>query len=526
MANLLIAIACLFFFWKRSKRYLRYLQQEEYDTSRFFHWWLAAHAWDIKGTSVSLVSACLAFFAPLIAVLTGSLSIAVVGALEEDPTREGKILLKLTERARRVLYVAYAFQILLQVGCIALLEGMNLWIAEAFLIQLIPMTLACAVWLLQKDENRRQAQFLLEAKQVLAKVSPFVIGITGSYGKTSTKAALGQILQTALGPTFWPGKSINTPMGITREIRSNLQEGYRYAIIEMGAYQQGSIRRLCDLTPPHAAIITAVGCAHLERFGSPEAVYKGKSELAQAIPEDGILVCNGDNPGARRMAHEFPKKTTLLYGLDPQAKDLDCQVTHYALTEQGTTFTLLWKGKEYQGQTPLLGRTALSNVLASFTMACALGAQPEFVLAVIRNLEPVDNRLEVKREDEVVYLRDAYNSNPAGFEAALEVMQAFPAKRKILMTPGMIELGNEQYAENKKIGLKAAQICDLAIIVGPTNRESLLTGLSEGGIQKDQLVLCDTRSAAFEQLAALHQAGDAILIENDLPDLYEAPARF
>lgn len=519
-----IAFTALLFCWKRVKRYLRYFQQEEYKLGRFTAWWLQNRAWDSVGTLIAAASFCLSFIYPQIAAGLGGFALALAAFCEENPVATGKVRLKMTDRAKRILGTAFLLLIVFQLVLLKV-PFPALWIGEIALFQLTPLALIGAVLLLQKDEERRQAAFLKEAKERLSQVDPFVIGITGSYGKTSTKDALGRLLQVCLGPTFWPGQSINTPMGITREIREKLQPGYKYAVIEMGAYAEKSIQRLCDLTPPHAGIITAIGQAHLERFGSQEAVYKAKSELAQAIPQDGILVCNGDDSGARRMAQEYPKKTTLLYGQDPSLP-LDCVIVDVKTIPTGTTFTLRWQEKEYQGYTPLFGKTALFNAVAAFTMACALGAHPALVVAALRNLEPVSNRLQVRQDGQTLYVHDAYNSNPQGFAAALEVLRDLPAQRRILMTPGMIELGTIQQSANEQVGKLAASTCDLALIVGDTNRDSLLSGLKQGGKEDQHLILCATRSEAFEKLAALKQDGDAILIENDLTDLYETPARF
>ncbi|MFQ5729719.1 MAG: glutamate ligase domain-containing protein, partial [Waddliaceae bacterium] len=184
-------------------------------------------------------------------------------------------------------------------------------------------------------------------------------------------------------------------------------------------------------------------------------------------------------------------------------------------------------GREtFEASTPLLGKPAISDIAAAFTMACALGAQPEFVLGAIAHLKPVKNRLEIAKENEITYLNDAYNSNPEGFASALEVLSAIPAKKRILMTPGMIELAGQLQGEHKRIGRKAAQVCDSAIIVGDTNRKSLTDGLRSGGMTSDKIVQVENRDRAFQELRERLQAGDAVLIENDLPDLYEVQETF
>lgn len=530
-AILFICLGMGTFTAKRLMRYLRYFQQEEYEGTRFISWIWQQRAFDQKGSAIA-ISICLAFSllgnGPLVLNAMGMLALIGATYFEEDPRREGKVRLKMTERARRLYRTAFALSLVSL--CLTLwvnfYQFQRMWLSQIVLIQLVPFWLPAASLLLSWDEKQRQKRFMQEARQVLADASPFVIGITGSYGKTSTKHALARILQTAVGPTFSPAKGINTPMGITQEIRAKLRKGYHYAVIEMGAYGRGSIQRLCDLTPPRAAIITHIGTAHLERFGSQETIWSAKAELAQAVPADGILVCNGDDEGARRIAKEYPKKTTLLYGFEKDKGNLNCWIADWKMTSQGTYFQLEWKGQTYEGFTPLFGQTSLSNLVAAFAMACALGGEPEYVLAAIHNLEPVDNRLQVQKKGAITYVNDAYNSNPLGFASALNVLSSLPGQRRIVMTPGMIELGQQQKEQNEKMGRMAARVCDFAIIVGHTNRTSLMDGLRFEGMVSDRIFLCDTRDQAFIQLKSMVLDGDIILIENDLVDLYEGQPRF
>lgn len=527
---LILLIGTLPFLAKRLLRYLHVFQLEEYDTSRLFAWLWNHRVFDKRGSIIFLTTSLLLFFNvfPHFASFTATCTLLAIAYFEPDPRKLAKVSLKLTDRAKRIYVGTCILTIVLEAIMCSLFfhNSTLLWLSQIIVIQSLPFLLAAACRLLRSDEQRRQDNFQHEAQRILAEVNPYIIGITGSYGKTSTKEALACILQVSLGPTFWTPKSINTVMGITREIRTNLKTGTKYAIMEMGAYRPGSIDRLCRFTPPQAAIITCVGLAHLERFGTPENIYLAKSELAQNVPSKGILVCNGDDLGARKMAQEHPKAKVFLYGLHPEKGHLDAWITDIKTTPQGTEFITHWQSTAYHCFTPLVGATALSNALGSFTMACALGANPALALGVIRNLQPVDNRLELRKEGGITYLRDAYNSNPSGFRAALDVLHALPSNRKILMTPGMIELGTEQAAKNEEMGQHAASICDIALIVGETNREALEKGIKKGGMDPTKVYRCATREDAFAQLRLLAKEGDTILIENDLTDLYVTPKKF
>ncbi len=527
----------LLFCYYRTLTYLRFFQQEEYDAGRFIRWIKNNLAFDKRASVSLLISFIILHFlkSDFLAALCLFFAFGYLASLQKDPRKSGKIKLNMTARASRIFSIAFGKFIIsysllsyLCPGCSSIVNENfeKLLLVHFGLVHFIPFSLILANLILYPIEKWTKRKYKNEAIKKLKRINPYVIGITGSYGKTSVKAALGEVLNNTLAPTFCPPKSINTEMGITREIRENLRDAHKYAVIEMGAYNVGSIKRLCNLTPPNAGIVTVVGMAHLERYGSVERIYDAKSELPQALPNEGMLVCNGDNEGARRMIKEFPKKTNYLYGMKPELGHLDCLASNIEYSIEGTRFKLKWKDKEYNGMTKLLGLSALSNLLGVFTMACALGADPEFVLATLRNIKPVDNRLSLSKEGETYYLRDAYNSNPLGFEAALDVLEKLPANRRILMTPGMIELGHEQYAENKKAAFKAAKICDLVIVVGETNRKALIDGLIEGGASGSAILCCASRSEAFAKLSSEIQSRDVVLIENDLPDLYEVSEKF
>jgi UDP-N-acetylmuramoyl-tripeptide--D-alanyl-D-alanine ligase len=507
--NLLIFFAALFFGAKRLARYLRYLQQEGYDTKRFFDWFWQKKSFDRKG---SFVVACTYWVPFLPAVLLLGLA-----AWEENPLKTGKIPLQLTNRAKRIFGCALFLYSLLLLS----IFHSFLWLIVLF--QAIPLILAASVWILELDERRRQKKIIKQAKDHILQVNPFIIGITGSAGKTSTKAALGQILSITKGATFWPDKGINTPMGIARSIREGLKPLHQFAVIEMGAYNKGSIARLAGQYPPQAAIITDVGTCHLERFGSREIIRKTKKELAEALPKGAFLVLNGDNPFVRQIGEEESDKNVIYYGFK---ENNDLVIKPMGSEPKGTHFYFCWKGESYQGFTPQLGNYSLLNLAGAFVMAVSLGANPRFAMAALATIKPVSHRLEYQKQNGISYLNDSYNSNPQGFCGALDVLKELPAKRRLLVTPGMIELGSEQIEQNQSIGKKAARICDFALIVNEINQKALHKGLRVGGMKEENIIFCCTRDDAFSVLKSLALPEDLILIENDLPDIYEVEPKW
>lgn len=526
MFTALLTLSFSFFLYRRIKRYLRFLQQDDYSASRFVKWFFENRSFDKRGTALALAGGAvsLAGWDPRPLMIAGFLLLAI---FEGDPQRSGKMTLKMTERAKRLLWSAFLLASFSFLSTSLLLYSlMPSWLTILLFCQAAPLYLLFSLGLLSIDESRRQRRFLNEAKKRLLEVNPLVIGITGSYGKTSTKHFLSRLMQLSLGPTFYPGKGVNTPMGITREIRERLKDRTPYAVVEMAAYGPGSIRRLTRLTPPRGAILTTIGKAHLERFGSQEVIAKTKGELAEAVPEDGFLVLNGDDPFLRRMGKQHQNKTTLYYGYSDERGPLDLKIVIGKAGVKGTEISFIYKGKSYEATVALHGKPIIANLASAFLTACHLGADPSFVAATLPHMEAFENRLQVRAEGDTIFVHDAYNSNPVGFAAALEVLGSVDGQRRILMTPGMIELGQDQEYENEQAALLASRVADIVLIVGWANRKALETGLLRGGFSPEQMHFFETRDEALAYLKKIQKKGDVVLIENDLLDLHETKEAF
>lgn len=516
-----VAAAQVVLGWRRLLAYLRYFQQEGYEAGRFIRWtgvrpltdpgfWLAAGAvWLATGGGRPGLSAVL--------FTVGSVVLAWV---QPDPRTSGKITLKMTWRATRIAAVAAVVAVVAWIAWVAM-DGPSLravYVAGLLSLVLLPVVLVLANGLLAPYERSAQATYRREATELLSRVRPFVVGITGSYGKSSTKAMLAHLLQFR-APTLAATGSINTVMGLTRHIREHLVLGHEFMVVEMGAYGIGSIRRLCDFTPPQAAIVTAVGDMHLERFGSLENIFVAKSELARALPDGGLLVVNADSPNALRMARTVPNRRALLYG-EASTEDLDTRLAQVRFTKDGTSFVLRTRTADYVCQTPIHGRPIVHNLAGAFTLAVALGVDPAVAVAAFRTIRPVSNRLEVVEDRGITWIRDAYNANQHGFRAALEVAAALPASKRVLVTPGVIELGASQAAVNQALSREAAAVCDHTLVVADANRAAFVDGHAAAG-RSDRLVAVASRTEAFRWIAEHVKPGDLVMLENDLPDLYE-----
>ncbi len=228
---------------------------------------------------------------------------------------------------------------------------------------------------------------------------------------------------------------------------------------------------------------------------------------------------NADSPGALTIARTVADRRVLLYG-ETSGEDLETRLEQVRFTKAGTAFRLKTRTAEHACFTPVHGRPIVLNLAGAFTLAAALGVDPEIIVAAFRTLKPVSNRLEVVEDRGITWIRDAYNSNQFGFRAALEVAAALPVERRVLVTPGVIELGPQQADVNRALSTRAAEVCDRTLVVSETNRDAFVAGHRDAG-RSDRLVTVATRTEAFRWVSEHVKPGDAVILENDLPDLYE-----
>ncbi len=344
-----------------------------------------------------------------------------------------------------------------------------------------------------------------------------VIGITGSYGKTSSKNILNDILNVKYNALATP-KNLNTPYGLIMTINNNLDKFDEIFIAEMGAYKIGEIQELCDLVHPKYGILTKIGTAHLELFGSQENIQKGKFELIESLPSDGVAVLNMDDP--LQVNYKLKNKVkTLWIGID---NDADFKATNIKVSNTGTTFDLIIKGdkNKYKFETKLLGYANIYNILAGIALGYEFGIKIKQLQSAVKGVKPVEHRLEIKKSGNVYYIDDAYNSNPVGSKMALDVLNMMPGK-KIIVTPGMIELGSIEDEENTKFGEHIADVCDEVILVGKEQTKSIQKGLKNKKYNEKHIHILEDVIDAFPLVNKLKDKETYVLLENDLPDLFK-----
>ena len=347
-----------------------------------------------------------------------------------------------------------------------------------------------------------------------------VVGITGSFGKTSTKFITSTVLEEAFVVQNTPS-SYNTPMGLSKVINNELDEKDEIFLAELGAKEPGEIAEVAELVQPSIGIITAIGPTHMHLFKTIENIQKTKYELIEALADDDIAIFNYDNDYVKPLADKTTKRT-IRYGMEEIDK-LDVYAKDIAVHERGSSFTLGFKDKgEVVAETKLLGKHNISNLLAAASVGYVLGMEPEAVARGISKVEPVEHRLNiVDGGTGIIVIDDAFNSNPVGARAALDVLGQFEKGKKIIVTPGMVELGDMEEEENYKLGKEIAKVCDVAILVGKKRTAPIQKGLLDAGFSEDKMIVTKNLDEATASLGHVAVVGDVVLFENDLPDSYD-----
>lgn len=382
---------------------------------------------------------------------------------------------------------------------------------------LMPIWVMFAGWITKPIENIIQEGFKNKARKKLAAMKDLkVIAITGSYGKTSTKFVLKTLLSERFNVCYTPG-SFNTPMGICKVINNDLQPNHQILILEMGARYKGNITELCNIARPHVSVITNVGKAHLETFGSVEAIAETKGELLLGLHANGTAVLNSDDSRVTSMPRRTDTKV-----IPAGLKTGKFKAADISYDKNGCSFSVIQEGNSpVNVSTPLLGEHNVQNILLGFAVGSHFGLRLETMALAASKLEPVEHRLELKKGPNYTIIDDAFNSNPVGARNAVDVLCQFNEGRRIIVTPGMIELGDEEYEENKAWGAYIGERdIDFTLLVGKKQTKPIYEGLISAGYPESNILVFATFFDARKWLEENRKDGDVILYENDLPDSY------
>lgn len=513
--------------WK-IKRHLHIMQLNSYFNSRYFVWlkrrWKQAFNYKDLLPLVALLGAF--FHAPFIMLLLFTVTYLKLFLLRTKVAEKKPLIF--TPRAKRLFSLNLAVLLAFYSGLFLLWwhHGDHmLIIVLASLIAysfLLPAVLILVNLIILPIEFIVQRWYLRDAHRIMQNF-PYlkVIGITGSFGKTTTKYALAEILRQRFNVLMTPG-SYNTTMGVTKVIRHDLKPTHNVFIVEMSAKKSGDIKELCDLVNPGYGLITEIGPQHLETFKTLDNIINTKNELIDSLPQNGTAFFNMDNANCAQLKLKA-QCNVVRYGIKTRELDLDYRACDININEHGSNFTV-WRMRDDTKavfQTKLLGMHNVYNILAAIAIANEAGMELKDMVYPVRQLASVPHRLELKRiGNDIIFIDDAFNSNPVGSKMALDVLRQFMHKRKIIITPGMIELGQQEDELNTEFGRHIAQVCDYVILVGTKQTVALKCGLLAKNYPESHLFIASDFACARKHLEKILRPGDVVLFENDLPDNY------
>lgn len=516
VVTFLFLVTILFWSYRRCRRALHLLQLDSYSNARLIKWYRDSPRERLFQQEL-LIFGGVALALSLFGVHSLTLLLGAGGAigllLREKLPQEKKPLV-LTGRATRILAVG----VLLSGLALLLLAKSIGFLLSAFLILFAaPLFIIGANSLLVPVQFAINKGYLLRAAKRLREVNPIVIAITGSFGKTSTKYFLETLLSERFSVLKTPG-SFNTLLGISRVINGELKPHHKIFIVEIGAYVRGDVIEKCRFIHPKLGLFTAIGPEHFERFKSMENIILTHKELLDSLPSDGVAVLNVANEHGAALASHSKQQRTLRYG---GSEKNELWAEEVSVSPRGMGFRLVsTDGSSIMCQCELLGRQNIDNILGAALVAREMGLSLAEIERGIRKLRPAPHRLQIVSRGEVTVIDDSYNSNPDGARAALETLADFTSGRRVLITPGMVELGELHEEKNREFGMQAAKACDYVILVGPKQTKPIADGLSQAGFPSESLKIVRDLNEARLEMESYVKAGDVVLFENDLPDLY------
>ncbi|MDD4608413.1 MAG: UDP-N-acetylmuramoyl-tripeptide--D-alanyl-D-alanine ligase [Bacilli bacterium] len=511
----------------RIKKSLQMLQQNTYDKGyRYFKWIIKnrSKVFDIIDLIPLVLILVISFINNniVIIILTSFVYINLYyRTYDKLSLEQDKLPLVITSRVKRIIVVIILLYSLIFIHIIynykinILNDYLYLLIILAYLQYFITWV-ACRMCM--PIEKLVSIYYLRRAKSKLKKIPDIkVIGITGSYGKTSCKNILNDILNTKYSVCASP-KNFNTPYGLSITINNYLSKFNQLLIAEMGARKVGEIKELSNLVSPKYGILTTIGVSHLDSFGSVENIKKCKFELIESLPTDGVAILNKDD--INQTSYKLKNNCKVIWiGINNEESDL--MATDIKLSSLGTSFNVTFKNnkKKYLFETILLGNANVYNILSCIALAKELGMKIEDIQTGVKKVKPIEHRLELKKYGSINIIDDAYNSNPIGSKMALEVLNTMPGK-KIIVTPGMIELGSEEYNYNYAFGAHIADVCDEVILVGVDQTKPIYEGLIDKKYHKKHIHIINDVKIAFDIITKFKDKDIYVLLENDLPDIF------
>ena len=501
-------------------RQIQMLQQNSYFPSRYFKWLKTAYVLELALSCILYCAVSSLYLKStnvlLLVIFISLFAVRLIFALN---TRKKSIKkLVFTARVKRLFLTAIILLALL-IGIYVItpntLAG-EICLMICIMLSVVSPLAVFVIWgITYPIEKAVSNWYVNDAKRILREHKNLtVIGITGSYGKTTTKFILNRILSEKYNTVCTP-QSFNTPMGIVRTVRESIKPNTQIFICEMGAKNIGDIKEICDIAHPKYGIITSVGAQHLETFKSVDNVFKTKFELAdEVLKNNGVCIANLDSIGISERISQ--RKDVLVFG-----DNTDYRAENVNYGADGSTFDLVLKDDRITVNTRLLGKHSVADILSACVIAHILGVSAEDIKFAVGSLKPTEHRLQLKSfKNGSLLIDDAYNANPEGCLEAVKVLSSFDGMKKVIITPGLIELGVKEYESNYSLGLAVAKHCDIIILVGKNRSKPIMDAINTTDFDKKNVYVVSSFAEGMNIYLPLADKNSILLIENDLPDNY------
>ena len=512
-----ILILFLIYIYRTNRHGLHILQLEHYYTDRYVKWMKENSniTFNIKKIGLLFISSIVFGLGFPMAGYVVTIIAYITLILTFHKNKEKKTFVK-TARVKRQ-YITY---LIIAIILILMINVFN-DVYSIIVLNILAMITYCLVYAVatinKPIEKTINNKFCRKAHKKIKSIPGFkVVGITGSYGKTSTKYIVNTILSQKYNSLMTP-ESYNTTMGVVRTINEKLKPTHNLFVCEMGAKYIGDIKEICDIVEPNYGILTAIGPQHLDTFKTIENVAKTKLELLDSLPDvTGVSFVNWEDENIRKA--KLPKNV-VKYGLN---KKSDYYAENVTISAKGSSFDVVMPGgRRITAKTKLLVRLNILNIVCGVAVADKLGLTEEQIKMGIKFIKPVEHRLELRpNSNGSIIIDDSYNSNVRGADMALEVLGTFKDMKKILITPGIVELGEKAYEINKALGKEATKHSDIIILVGEKQAGPMLDGVKETKFPKDKVIVAKNLDEAIKHMYKLMDSNTVVLLENDLPDNY------
>ncbi|MEK7597212.1 MAG: UDP-N-acetylmuramoyl-tripeptide--D-alanyl-D-alanine ligase [Patescibacteria group bacterium] len=387
-----------------------------------------------------------------------------------------------------------------QIVSLVLFFALGLYFSYIFLIII-------NVLLLPVDVFIKALLVFLSKKKIKNLRNLKIIGVAGSYGKTGMKDLIATVLAEKYQVVKTP-ESVNTPVGIARIILSQVNEKTEILIVEMGEYYSGDIKNICSIALPQIGVVTGINEAHLERLKLIDNSIKTIFEIAQNMRAKGLLLLNGKDKLIKNNYKKFVPNNQEIYFYSSKGK------IEFNEDAPGYIYQKIFF--------PLLGQYNLDKIDGVIYLAKKLGLTPQEIENGLKKIKTPAHRLQpiLNREKNILVIDDSYNGNPDGVEEAIKTLSLFKKRRKVFVTPGLVEIGIKSGEVHQRIGKRLNDVADLVILVKNSVTPDIERGLIRSGFNKKNIIWFDSMKEAQNNLGNIVKSGDVVLFQNDWPDNY------